>query len=326
MEVSLWYPTFTHGQPNFRDLTTSAARAEDLGFSGLVLLDHLLPISGVHTSAWLDTIVALSVFAGITDRVRLGTASLIAGFRHPVMLAKQLASVAVVAGPRVFLGASAGWYRPEYEALGYSVEERGARTDETLEALRRLLTEDRVTFEGRYWRFDDVTISPRPEFEVPILIGGGSRTPAAGSPLDRPFMSRGVLRRIARWDGWIAPCAGSEELTYQDLDLVREARRQAGARGDFHLAHVQWTHIVETENREVALPQQLKTFRGLMGEHHTEAHLRETYLLGTVDEIQGRVQRLKDHGFHELVLGPVTHDHEQIELIARHVIPAAKGA
>jgi alkanesulfonate monooxygenase SsuD/methylene tetrahydromethanopterin reductase-like flavin-dependent oxidoreductase (luciferase family) len=320
MEISLWFPTFTHDDPDFRDLPARARRAEDLGFSGLVLLDHLLPISGVHTSAWLDTIVGLSVLASVTERVRLGTASMIVGFRHPVMLAKQLASVAVVAGPRVFLGASSGWYAPEYGAMGYSTRERRARTDETLEAVRRLLTEDHVTFEGAHWQFEDVTISPRPTFHVPFLVGGGSRRPEAGSDRDLPSMSPGVLKRICRWDGWIAPCAGDEQLTYRDLDLVRQAKADAGGHGSFRVTHVQWTHFVETDDRDRALDEQFRMFRAMMGEHHTPAHLTDTYLLGTPEEIQARVTRLKHRGFEELILGPVTHDPRQVELIARHLI------
>ncbi len=114
----------------------------------------------MHVSAWLDTLVGLGLLAAATERVTIGTACLVAGLRHPVSLAKQLASVAVCAGPRVVLGAAPGWYAPEYEALGYRVTERGARTDETLEAVRLLLSDDRVTFRGRYWAFDGVTIEP----------------------------------------------------------------------------------------------------------------------------------------------------------------------
>lgn len=326
MRISLWLPTFTHGNPDFRALPERARRAESLGFHGIYLLDHLLPIAGVHASAWLDTVVGLSMLATATERVTIGTASLVAGFRHPVLLAKQLASVAAISGPRLVLGASAGWFAPEYEVFGYRVEDRAGRTDETLEATRLLLARDHVSFEGRYWRFDDITIAPRPEEPVPFLIGGGSRTLAAGSDRDRPVMTPTVLGRIVRWDGWLAPCAGREELTYTDLEQVRRARIDAstgnppGERG-FVLAHVQWVHLVDTDDREAALQEQLPAFRAMMGSHHSELHFIDTYLLGSVGDILSRIGRLRDQGFEEIILGPVVHDEEQLELIARLLLP-----
>jgi alkanesulfonate monooxygenase SsuD/methylene tetrahydromethanopterin reductase-like flavin-dependent oxidoreductase (luciferase family) len=317
IELSLWLPTYVEGGQDFTSIGKDAAHAEQLGFDGIFLLDHLLPIAGVHRSAWLDTIVGLAAMAVATERVRLGTASMVVGFRHPVYLAKQLASVASIAGPRLVLGAGSGWYGPEYEALGFDVRHRGAMTDETLEAVRLLLSENDVTFHGEYWRFDDVTISPRPADQVPVWVGGGSRAPEAGSDRDVPRMARGVLDRILRWDGWIAPCAGDEAMTYRDLHTVQHARRRTDSgRDGFRLAHVQWIHAVETDDRDRALAEQFPRFRALMGEHHSDQHLVDTYLLGSRSDIVERVTRLKDAGFDELIVGPVVRDYAQTQLIA----------
>jgi alkanesulfonate monooxygenase SsuD/methylene tetrahydromethanopterin reductase-like flavin-dependent oxidoreductase (luciferase family) len=322
MRLSCWLPTFTHDRPDFRLLSDRAQLAERLEFDGIYLLDHLLPIAAVHTSAWLDTIVGLGVLASATKHVTIGTACLIAGFRHPVILAKQLASVAVCAGPRVVLGAASGWYAPEYEALGYRVEERGGRTDETLEALRLLLTCDHVSYQGRYWAFRDVTIEPKLGEPIPVLIGGGSRLPVAGSEHDRQVMAPAVLRRITRWDGWVAPCAGEEDLTYRDLETVQASVRASGRPMDaFHRSHVQWTHVVETDDRERALREQIPRLRAFMGSHHSDRHFEDSYLLGSTDDIRDRVRRIREHGFDELIVGPVTHDATQLELIARVLGP-----
>jgi alkanesulfonate monooxygenase SsuD/methylene tetrahydromethanopterin reductase-like flavin-dependent oxidoreductase (luciferase family) len=323
MRLGFWLPTFTVGNPDFRMLGERAREAEAAGFDGVYLLDHLLPIAGVHTSAWLDTIVGLAVLAACTEKVKIGTASMVVGFRHPVLLAKQLASVAVLAGPRLQLGAGSGWYAPEYEAFGYAIKERGARTDETLEAVSMLLSGEPTTYHGRYWSFDEVTIDPVPEERIPILVAGGSRTSDAGSEHDRPEIAPSVLRRILRWDGWIAPCAGKEALTYHDLDIIRRGLSQARReRSDFQLTHVQWIHAVDTDDRERALEEQLPRFRALMGEHHSDQHFIETYLVGSRSDIQARVRRLREHEFDEVIIGPVTHDPQQTAPIAELVQPA----
>lgn len=324
MRLSYWLPTFAHGAPDYRHLRDTARLVERRGYAGIYLLDHVLPITGVHQSAWLETLVGLGALAAATDAITIGTASMIAGFRHPVLLAKQLASVAVLAGPRVVVGASSGWYAPEYEAFGHSIADRGTLTDETLEATRLLLSRNNASYRGRHWSFDDVTIAPRPEQPIPFIVGGGSRTPDAGSGRDLPELAPSVLRRILRWDGWLAPCSGDEALTYADLDRVTTALRAGRDPANFRLAHVQWIHVVDTDDRERALAEQLPLFRSLMGEQHSDRHYVETYLVGSRQDIKDRVTRLRTHGFHELIVGPVTHDPHQADLIYDLLAPVVQ--
>jgi len=324
MRLSYWLPTFTEGAPDYRRLGETARLIERRGYAGIYLLDHVLPITGVHQSAWLETVVGLGALAAATDAITIGTASMIVGFRHPVLLAKQLASVAVVAGPRLILGASSGWYAPEYAAFGHSIEDRGTLTDETLEATRLLLSEDDASYRGRHWSFDGITIAPRPSQTIPFVVGGGSRTAAAGSARDLPELAPSVLRRILRWDGWLAPCAGDEALTYRDLDRVMTGLQAKQDRADFRLMHVQWIHAVDTDDREQALHEQLPLFRALMGEQHTDQHFIETYLVGSRQDIRDRVARLRAHGFHELIVGPVTHDPRQVDLIFDMLAPVSR--
>jgi alkanesulfonate monooxygenase SsuD/methylene tetrahydromethanopterin reductase-like flavin-dependent oxidoreductase (luciferase family) len=325
MRLSYWLPTFTEGAPDYRRLGETARLVERRGYAGVYLLDHILPITGVHQSAWLETVVGLGALAAATDAITIGTASMIVGFRHPVLLAKQLASVAVIAGPRVVLGASSGWYAPEYEAFGRSIADRGTLTDETLEATRHLLTEDNASYHGQHWSFDDITIAPRPARPIPFVVGGGSRTAAAGSTFDLPELAPSVLRRILRWDGWLAPCSGDEAFTYRDLDRVTIGLEEERDPTDFRLMHVQWIHAVDTDDRERALHEQLPLFRALMGEQHTDQHFLETYLVGSRQDIRDRVARLKAHGFHELIVGPVTHDPRQVDLIFEMLAPVCRA-
>jgi alkanesulfonate monooxygenase SsuD/methylene tetrahydromethanopterin reductase-like flavin-dependent oxidoreductase (luciferase family) len=325
MRLSYWLPTFTHGAPDYRRLRETAQGVERRGYAGIYLLDHVLPITGVHQSAWLETVVGLGALAAATDAITIGSASMIVGFRHPVLLAKQLASVAVIAGPRLVLGASSGWYAPEYEAFGRSVADRGTLTDETLEATRLLLSKDQASYHGQHWSFDGVTIAPRPSQSIPFVVGGGSRTAAAGSERDLPELAPSVLRRILHWDGWLAPCSGDEALTYRDLDQVTLGLGAKQDRANFRQMHVQWIHAVDTDDRDRALQEQLPLFRALMGDQHTDRHFIETYLVGSRQDIRDRVARLKAHGFHELIVGPVIHDPRQVDLIFEMLAPVCQA-
>ena len=101
---------------------------------------------------------------------------LIAPYRHPVILANEAASLDVLSGGRFVLGVGAGWNEEEFSALGISVHERGRRTDEVLEAMRRLWAGDAATYEGHYYSFTDATLGTLPQTKggPPILVGGYS--------------------------------------------------------------------------------------------------------------------------------------------------------
>jgi alkanesulfonate monooxygenase SsuD/methylene tetrahydromethanopterin reductase-like flavin-dependent oxidoreductase (luciferase family) len=317
MRIGLWLPTFAQPVVRVADNApaAAAARAEALGFDSLWTLDHLLPATRVHATSWYDPLVSLAVAATATETIELGTASLVVGFRHPFTIAKQLATIAALAGPRVALGASSGWFEEEYRIFGFDMRERGRRTDECLRALRRLLDEPTTTFTGKYWQFEDVSLVPLPGWHVPILVGGGSRLPEAGSEHDRPFIAQSVLARIVEHDGWLAPCSGSERLTLADLSTVRGAVKSA-AKTEFRCLHVQWVHVVETDDREEALAVQLPALRQIMGAERSDQHLTECYLTGSIEEITSRIARLREAGFDDLILGPVSTDPDQLELLA----------
>ena len=178
-------------------LRRAARAAEDAGLDSiwtgeLVLLpDPRTPDSPESPDApYLDPFAALSFMAASTSRIRLGAGVAVAPFRHPADLAKLAASVDVLSGGRLELGIGAGYLRAQFEALGIEYPERGARTDEAIDAARALWTQARPRHAGRHYRFERVNAYPRPAQAggPPIIVGGGSRA---------------VLRRaIARGDGW----------------------------------------------------------------------------------------------------------------------------
>jgi probable F420-dependent oxidoreductase len=116
------------------------------------------------------------VVAGATERVKLGTTVLVVPMRNPVLLAKELATLDVLSGGRLILGAGVGWLKEEFEALDAPFDHRGARMDEYLEVIRRLWTEDDPSFAGEYYTLGNVASYPKPlqSPHPPIWIGGNT--------------------------------------------------------------------------------------------------------------------------------------------------------
>ena len=138
--------------------------------------------------------------------------------RHPVLLAKELATLDFMSGGRFFLGVGPGWNEPEFTSMGTSLRERGRRTDEILDALKLLLTQDNVSFQGEFFQFDHVTIEPRPEKYFTVWVAGGSRVPDALSP-DQPYMVKTVLNRIAKHAD-VFTCRASGKVEWVPLEYA----------------------------------------------------------------------------------------------------------
>jgi probable F420-dependent oxidoreductase len=198
--------------------------AEEVGFESVWTGEHVaLPVEGnpVPTPAetpFLDSVVALTRVAALTTRVRLGTGILVAPHHNPILVAKTLASLDVLSGGRVIAGFAAGYAEAEFRALGVRFDRRGAITDEALEAIRALWTEETPRFAGRYARFEGIRFEPKPvqRPHPPIVVGG--HAPAA-------------LARAARaGDGWYG-FALTVAQTAPVVAELRRLRRELG-RGD----------------------------------------------------------------------------------------------
>ena len=137
-------------------------RTEERGFESLTVWDHLTDAPGLYGGSWMDPLICLSAAAACTERIKLGTHILVLPLRHPVLLAKEIATLDYISGGRFFFGVGPGWSKPEFDAMGIDLRERGRRTDEILDACKRLLTEKHVSFKGEFFEFDDVTIDPMP--------------------------------------------------------------------------------------------------------------------------------------------------------------------
>lgn len=197
--------------------------AEDRGADHLLIYDHVLGADPNRPGGWRgpydkdvafhEPFTTFAFIAAVTSRLTLATAVLVLPQRQTALVAKQAAEVALLSGGRLRLGVGTGWNEVEYEALNESFDNRGRRQAEQVEVLRRLWTEDNLTYEGKWHRVSAASINPRPAEPIPIWFGGSA--PA-------------LLKRCARLgDGWV-PIMAPNDSARAALDTLRSERAAAG--------------------------------------------------------------------------------------------------
>jgi probable F420-dependent oxidoreductase len=205
-----------------------AQTAEALGFHHILAYDHVIGANPASRPGWKPPYTYLDPFhepfvlfgylAGLTKQVELVTGVLILPQRQTVLVAKQAAAVDVLSNGRLRLGIGIGWNPVEYEALGADFKDRGRRSEEQVEVLRKLWTEELVTFNGRWHKITDAGINPLPvRRSIPVWFGGSD---------DR------VLRRLAKLgDGWF-PLLGPGEKCRAMIDKIRTYAKEFGRNPD----------------------------------------------------------------------------------------------
>jgi len=175
-----------------------AEHAEAAGFESLWVSEHLVlsdprtPPSPMDAAdPILEPVTALAYAAARTTTLGLGTGVIVLPLRNPLILAKELATLDVLSGGRVLFGVGVGYVEQEFRALGVPFDRRGERTDEYLDAMLAIWTQEHPAFEGELFAFDGVQAHPQPRPHPPIVVGGWS------SPALRRAASRGN-----GWYGW----------------------------------------------------------------------------------------------------------------------------
>ncbi len=156
-------------------IARAARHAEELGFADVWVSDHIVhPAAQSYPSPYLfDPLLTLATAAAVTQRVGLGTSVLVVPQHNPLWLANALASLDALSAGRLTVAVGVGWSEAEFDALGQSFHDRGARTDEIIELLRTCWRDDPVTFAGAHYRVEDLRILPKPAHDIPIWVGGG---------------------------------------------------------------------------------------------------------------------------------------------------------
>ncbi|MBN6037352.1 TIGR03619 family F420-dependent LLM class oxidoreductase [Amycolatopsis sp. 195334CR] len=209
-------------------LTELAVTAEQSGFSSVVLPDSLFYSEEVSAdypytpdgnrfwneeTPWADPLVATAAMGAVTSEIEFYTSVLKLGSRNPVLLARQVNSVAALTGGRFGLGLGVGWSPEEFEWCGAPYARRGARVNEAIEVLRLILDGGMVEYHGEFFDFDKLRMSPTPPKRVPFYVGGHTEV---------------ALKRAAKYaDGWSSAMMKFDDLR-STISRLRSLLAEAG--------------------------------------------------------------------------------------------------
>ena len=322
LRFGAWIATYAwsdgSGPEHARRVREAIEKCERHGIDVWVI-DHLLSAPGLYGNAWLEPINVLSYAAALTSTVKLATGILVLPVRHPVVLAKEISTLCHLSDQRFVWGVGPGWYAREYEVTGSRIEERGRRTDEIIEAVTLLLTQPNASYRGRYYQFEDVTIDPRPPQMPEMWVSGGSRIPDPNEH-DVPVIAKTVMDRITKAGKWLSRCSGTQEWVKRDWGQLKAHASALGKDpGQLTFGHCNFIHLTETANHDKAVEESKAPFLRAMGTHRSWDHLQECYMVGSIDRINARIDDLVGAGLEYLVLGPVSDDPRQIDLLAKRV-------
>ena len=292
------------------EIASESLWLEELGYEYLGSGEHFMRGNPPGPSS--AALPALAVAAGATTRIRLLSSVLLVPFYHPTVLAKLTTTLDIASNGRLTLGVGIGGEFPvEFHAAGIPVTQRGGRSNECLQVLRRLWTEERVDFQGRYYQLDDVTISPRPTQEPhpPIWVAG--RRDAA-------------MRRAVRYgEGWF-PYLYSPERYRDSVEKINALAVDEGRSLDgFGWANFQFIAIYSSRDEAAQVAS-----RHLGPQYSSSGEsmkMVENYcVLGTVEECIARLEAYVDAGVDHFLLSwacPREDRARHIDTVATKIIP-----
>ena len=310
------------GYASVQRVVDMSREIEQLGFDSVWVRDHLLwRPHGLESKdiTFLDPLLTLAAVSAVTERLLLGTAVLIP-VRWPLKLAQNLATLSFLSSGRVIAGVGQGSNPTEITAIGLDPGDRPAFLLETIDVMRRVWKSDRVTFEGRFSRFADVTLQPRPVSDIPILMGGIGRL--------------SVRRAVEYTDGWLPgriPMATLDDR----LDLLRSLAGEAGK--EMTTGIVPLVRIAESSEEARSGIDVANLSSGWQdrnwipppgGEFRSIEDLSGMLMAGDPDQCVAEVSKFAERNL-DFVVFDLRLDfgafRRQLELISRHVLPAFAG-
>ena len=272
---------------------------EEWGVDSVWLSERL-----VSAQTFLEPLTTLAAIAGRTSQVKFGMNATVLPLRDPLVLAKECATIDYLSDGRLLpmfgVGNDAA---PEWKALGAETKGRGARSNEMLTLLNRLWTEDHVSFDGKYYHYEDVTIAPKPKQQpLPLWIGGSSEA---------------AIERTARYgNGWLAGAAQGPEQIARVVATIRVRSAELGRPIDedhygagFSFRFGSW--------EEPVVQRSVQAYRACPG---ASSDPRDFMAIGDAEAIIDLVTRLREAGISKFVARPIAESDEEMMQQSRMLV------
>ena len=288
-------------------LRAIATQAERSGFDSFWVMDHFHQIQGVGDpqEPMLEGWTTIGVVAGFTSKIKLGT--LVTGnvYRHPSILAKIGATLDVLSNGRLFMGIGAAWNQEESAAYGVpfpSTKERFERLEEAVQIIRSMWTQDRTTFNGKFYQIQGAYCNPKPiqKPHPPVMIGGSGE--------------RETLRLVAKYAD-ACNIFGSPETVRRKLDILRAHCKSVGRDYD-SILKTKLSHVI-VDRDKMTVEQMVARELG----HMPEQRLREWATFGGPDDVRRQIEAFRDVGIDYFIGNfEAKHELEATALFADEVV------
>lgn len=293
--------TFPGGQVDINLVRNGLIKAEELGFGTAWVGEKLIgPLSTLESGS------LLAYAAALTTKIRLGCAVMLIPVRGPMLMAKILATLDHLSGGRLTVGVGLGSQADFYTAQGLTPEKRGKRFEEGLHLMNALWTQDVIDFEGEFYKIKDWQVEPKPVQKPgpPLIFGARS--------------DAGIARAVRMGQGFMAAGASTVSAFCDEVRHVREELdRQKRDPATFSIGK---RIYVAVDNDEARAQRRLREWYGLW---YMRPELADTTAIqGPANKVAEELQRIIESGAQEIILNPVFDEIEQMELLARDVIPA----
>ncbi|MGA7965392.1 MAG: TIGR03619 family F420-dependent LLM class oxidoreductase [Gammaproteobacteria bacterium] len=296
--------------PDAAALIEYGETVEKLGYDSLWVWDHIL--LGVQPNfPILDSLTVLTAIAARTKRIKLGTGILVLPLRNPVALAKQLSTMDHVSNGRMLMGMASGWYKREFDAMGIPFNKRGKLMDENLEILNRLWTEEKV--DGTYMahNISAAVMYPKPvqQPRIPVLIGG--------------YVDRVLKRAATTGDGWLTYFYDPPSFAKSWAKLRQFA--EEGGKDPDQLLNASQLPIMIGPSKEAVRDDMMDWLNKEWDFPENSDCTRDSAVMGSVDDC---VAQLREHhavGVQKIIFVPYKYQPDQVEMIAKEIIPRLKN-
>jgi len=310
VKFGLQHPSFSfdgRGAQIADSLKQLVLRAESSGFDSFWVMDHFHQIQFVGTpdEPMLEGWTTIAALSGVTSKIKLGT--LVTGniYRHPSVLAKIGATFDVMSKGRLFMGIGAGWNEEEANAYGIpfpSTKERLKRLEEAVQIIKKMWTEEKANFDGKYYKLQGAYCNPKPiqKPHPPIMVGGEGE--------------RETLRIVAKYAN-ACNLFGSPNTVKHKLNVLREHCKTAG-RDYNEILKTKLSRVVIGKSRDEAERRLAELFEGTPHER-----IKEMSIYGTPEDVCQEIEALRDAGIEYLIVNfGAKYESEAVALFTDEVI------